>query len=114
MNDVIRIQGLEVQTKIGVPDEERATEQRVLISVDMHTDTEAAGKADDVSQSIDYAAVAETIAAAALEERNTLERFAEDIATLILKKFAPTSVGVSVQKFVVPHTQAVSVSIVRP
>lgn len=114
MNDIICIQGLEVQTRIGVPDDERSTAQRVLISVHMHTSTKEAGTSDDVSLSIDYDAVAKIITEEAQKERKTLERFAEDIAARILKEFAPTGVNVSIQKFIVPNTQAVSVSIVRP
>ncbi|PIQ75810.1 dihydroneopterin aldolase [Candidatus Peregrinibacteria bacterium CG10_big_fil_rev_8_21_14_0_10_49_24] len=114
MSDIICIQGLEVQTRIGVPDEERKATQRVLVTVQMHTDTKQAGESDAIADSIDYDLVAAMIAEEATKERKTLERFAEDIASRILAEFAPTSVSVSIQKFIVPNTQAVSVSIVRP
>ena len=52
--DAITIHNLELRTHIGVPEEERAQEQRLLISVEMNVDTASAAKSDDVAQSIDY------------------------------------------------------------
>ena len=49
MSDVISIAEIEVQSRIGVPEEERAHPQRLLISVELETDVSAAAKAESSS-----------------------------------------------------------------
>ena len=112
--DSIRINDLEVWTRIGVPDEERQAEQRLLVSVEVCVDTRAAAKEDDVRQSINYVDVTEDIRALAATERKTIERLAEDIAQMILRNDRAESVSVTVKKFAIPGTTHVSVSIRRP
>jgi|SRR3989338_10989435 len=112
--DAITIHNLELRTHIGVPEEERAQEQRLLVSVEMNVDTKAAAKTDDVSKSIDYDRVSEELKKLAKTERMTIERFAEDAATMILDQFKPKSVTVSVKKFAVPGSDFVAIEIRRP
>ncbi len=112
--DSIYVQGIECWTHLGVPPEERKHEQCVLVSVELFLDTKAAAKADDVEKSIDYSKVAAYVLELAQTERNTVERFADDIATGILKKFGPTSVKVSVTKRPLPSMQSVTLTISRP
>jgi FolB domain-containing protein len=112
--DSLYIQDLEVWTRIGVPNEERANEQRLLVSIELFLDLAPAAKTDDVSKSIDYALVASDVRALAGTSRKTLERFAEDTATMILKTYAPAGgVKVSIQKFILPDTKAVCLTIFR-
>jgi 7,8-dihydroneopterin aldolase/epimerase/oxygenase len=113
-SDTIIIKNLAVTTHIGVPDDERAHPQQLLISVTMHTHTRATGKDDDISKSIDYAQVVEDIQQLAATERKTLEKFAEDISSCILKNYTTSSVSVEVRKFILPETDYVGVSITRP
>jgi len=112
--DTILIQNLEVSTHIGVPDIERATEQVLKVSVWLHTDTRTAAKSDDVNDTIDYANVAERIQELANTKRKTVERFAEDIAGMILNEFVPESVSVSIDKFVLPNAERIAITINRP
>ena len=112
--DAITIHNLELWTHIGVPEEERAQEQRLLISVEMNVDTASAAKSDDVAQSIDYDRVSEELKKIAKTERKTIERFAEDAASMILDHFKPKSVTVSVKKFAVPGSDFVAIEIRRP
>ncbi|OGJ56411.1 dihydroneopterin aldolase [Candidatus Peribacteria bacterium RIFCSPHIGHO2_02_FULL_52_16] len=112
--DTITIQNLELWTHIGVSEEERAQEQRLLVSVEMTVDTKAAAKSDDVTKSIDYYQVSEELKKLAKTERKTIERFAEDAATMILDRFKPKNVTVSVKKFAVPGSDFVAIAIRRP
>jgi FolB domain-containing protein len=114
MNDVLSITDLELWTHIGVPDEERALEQRLLISIALTLDTKAAAKADDVHKSTNYNDVTMDMHVLAKKERKTIERFAEDAAVMILKKYKPASVTITVKKFAVPGTKEVSITIIRP
>ncbi|MDA0375770.1 MAG: dihydroneopterin aldolase [bacterium] len=112
--DTILIQDLEVSTHIGVPDAERATAQMLKVSIWMKTDTKKAAVSDDVADTIDYAEVAMHIQELGKTERKTVERFAEDIAQMILNDFKPESVSVSIDKFILPDAQRIAITINRP
>ncbi len=113
VTDLLTITDLELWAHIGVPKEERETEQRLLVTIEMSLDAKAAAKSDDVKKSINYVDVTGDLKKLAMTERKTIERFAEDAAQMILKKHRPTSVTVTVKKFAVPGTESVSVRITR-
>ncbi len=112
--DTIRIHELKVWTHIGVPDAEREKEQRLLLNVELHLSLQATAAADDPSAGIDYSIVADRITALALQARNTIERFAEDCAQMILAEFRCERVTVTVRKFPLPQAASVEVVITRP
>ncbi len=112
--DTICIAALEVPTHIGITKEERATEQVLKVSVEMYTDTSVAGTSDDVGDTINYETVANRIKELGTLQRNTIEKFAEDIAQMILNEFKPTSVKVSAWKYILPDTDGVAITITRP
>jgi len=112
--DTLSIVDLEVRTHIGVPDEERAEEQTVWVSVELQLDTRAAAKDDDVSKTIDYFQVAESLHELGKTERKTIEKFADDIAMMILDAYKPQSVKVLLKKRVLPHCDFTSITITRP
>lgn len=114
MTDLLTITDLELWARIGVPTEERSTEQRLLVTVEMSMDAHAAAKADDVKKSINYADVADDIKALATTERKTLERLADDIAKMILQKHNAEKVTITVKKFAIPGAAHVSVCVCRP
>ena len=109
MNE-IRIDSLRVRTRIGVPDEERATEQEVEIDLRIEPGVDFSEMQDDISKTIDYAQVCERIAElAAARPRNLIETLAADIAEFVRDKFAARSVEVEVRKFILPQTRHVAV-----
>ncbi|MSR87047.1 dihydroneopterin aldolase [Candidatus Peribacteria bacterium] len=114
MSDLLTITDLELWTHIGVSSEERSSEQRLLVTVEMALNTKAAAKADDVTKSINYADVTEDLKKLALTERKTIERFAEDATQLILKKYKPKNVTITVKKFSIPGTRHASLTLLRP
>ncbi len=113
MSDLLTITDLELWTHIGVPKAERDAEQRLLVTVEMTLDTVAAAKSDDVKKSINYVDVTEDLKALAQTERKTIERFAEDAARLILRKYKPCSATVTVRKFPLLPASGVSLTITR-
>jgi dihydroneopterin aldolase len=114
MSDFLRIVDLELHTRIGVTPDERESPQLVLVSVTMEVDARAAAASDDVRKTIDYSAVARLIAELAKIERQTIERFAEDVASAVLERHRPLSITVTVKKFVLPGIREASITITRP
>ena len=113
-SDCIRINGLEVQARIGVSDGERAKPQRLVIELAMESDFR--GLADDIARTADYAAVAAWLREeCARREVRLLESLAEELAAGLLERFPPTkAVSLEVRKFVLPGTRDVSVRVRRP
>jgi FolB domain-containing protein len=112
--DKITICDLEVFYHVGVPDEERARPQRLLLTVEMAHDLSVAAASDALTGTIDYFAVAQRLAKFG-EGRSwkLIERVAAEIAEMILNEFRAQAVLVEVKKFILPGTRYVSVSITR-
>ncbi|MDO8648534.1 MAG: dihydroneopterin aldolase [Candidatus Peregrinibacteria bacterium] len=114
MSDTLTIVDLSLWTRIGVTEEERAKEQQILIVIEFPQDAAAIAKNDDVRKGIDYAQVIAAVQEVGKEERSTIEALAEDIAAVILLKFRPDSVRVTVTKVTVPGVRCVNLTITRP
>ena len=115
-SDQIFIRGLKVACHIGVPNEERAQSQELLINVTMAPiiSADAAPLNDDINRTIDYHAVAVRVEAVAAERpRQLIETLAEDITTAILEEFSIASITVEIEKFILPNTRCVGVLITR-
>ncbi len=114
MNDTITIADLEVRARVGVPDEERATPQRLLLTLEMEQPFAAAAANDAIEATIDYHAVTMAITEAVESgEWRLIEKLAEDLAALVLTEFQPDCVRVEVKKFILSQTRHVSVRIER-
>lgn len=112
--DSIFLKDIEVWTRIGVPDAERSKPQRLLVSIELFLDLKATGESDDVHTSINYKNLTEAVVNLGNTERKTIERFAEDACTLILKEFKPDSVRVTVLKQPDLPLASASIIITRP
>ena len=112
--DAIEIRRLRVPTRIGVPDEERAAEQVLLVTVRMVSSQGFDGLADEISRTIDYAAVAAEIQAfAASKPRRLIETLAVEIAGFLLDRHPLQSVSITIEKHILPDTECVAVHVVR-
>ena len=113
MNKII-IKDLEVFYRVGVPDEERAQPQRLLITVEMEHDFSVAARHDDLTGTIDYFEVTQRLLKLG-DGRNwkLIEKLASDIADLVLREFCAAAVTVEIKKFIIPQTRFVAVKIVR-
>lgn len=112
--DTIVIQDLEVSYHVGVPDEERAQPQRLLLSLELRHDFTAAAATDDLTRTIDYYALSQRLLRFG-EGRSwrLIETLAVQIAELALTEFSATEVAVEVKKFILPETRHVAVRVVR-
>ena len=115
MPDQIHIEALEVQSRIGVPEEERAAPQRLTVTLTLEPKTDFRALKDRIEETIDYAAVCEAVKAlAAARPRKLVETLAEEIAAELLGKFPLRRLTVEVRKFILPDTRHVAIRIERP
>lgn len=112
--DAITIRELAVWTRIGTTVAEREMEQKLIVTLEMRLGLSNAGHSDEIEDTVNYDDVARDIRELAKAERRLVERFCEDIAALVLKKYSPLSVRVSIAKFAIPESHGVLVSIERP
>lgn len=110
----VSVVDLEVHYRIGVPDEERANPQRLLITIDMDTDFTAAAETDSITDTIDYFEVAQDLLKFG-EGRSwkLLERLTTEIAEYILEKYGPRLLTVSIKKFPIRQARYVCASVTR-
>lgn len=112
--DTIEIRRLRCPTFIGVPDEERAGEQTLLLTLRMRPSQGFAGLHDDIRHTIDYHAVAlEVQALAAAKPRRLIETLAIETADFLLERHPLASVAVTIEKHILPDTECVAVHIER-
>ena len=110
----ILIAGLRVETRIGVPDEERAAAQEVEIDIRIQPERDFAEMGDDVANTIDYATVCARISQLAGERpRRLIETLADEVAGLIVAEFGARSVEVELRKFILSQTRHVAVRCAR-
>ena len=108
----ISVVDLEVFYRVGVPDEERAKPQRLLLTVDMDFEFSGAAKTDDIAGTIDYFAVSQRLLKFGEgREWKLIEKLGADLADAVLAEFKPQSVTVEVKKFPIPQARHVSVQI---
>ncbi|MBX3734246.1 MAG: dihydroneopterin aldolase [Verrucomicrobiae bacterium] len=112
--DTIIISDLEVQYCVGVPDEERAAPQRLLLSVELDHDFTRAAASDDLTHTLNYDAVCRRLRELG-EGRNwrLIETLAVEIAELLRREFRAARVRVMIKKFIIPGTRYVAVRIER-
>lgn len=112
--DEIEIRRLQVETHIGVPDEERAEPQTLWISVWMRPSQGFSGLQDRVENTVDYHKVSLAIAdLAAAKPRHLIETLATDVVEFLLSTYPLQSVDVKVEKKILPNADFVGVKITR-
>ena len=114
MSSKISIADLEVFYRVGVPDVERATAQRLHLNIDLEFDFSAAARSNDIADTIDYYAVTQRFLKFG-EGRSwkLIEKLATDIANTSLIEFKPAAVTVEVKKFIIPEARYVSVTVAK-
>jgi len=118
--DRIELRGLQVMGTHGVLPEEQQRRQPFGIDVDITADLRAAGRSDDLADTINYGEVAEAVASEVEgAHADLLEHLAERIAQRVLAMAGSraTSVTVTLRKLRPPipvHSSSVAVRITRP
>ncbi len=111
---MIEIRRLQVPTHIGVPDDERAEAQTLLMTLRMIPSQGFHGLADDISRTINYYDVAQEIKIfAASRPRCLIETLATETADLLLTRHPIRSVEVLIEKHILPDAECVAVRIIR-
>ena len=112
--DRIHIEGLEVWARVGVPEEERGTRQRLEFNITIWPIELMTTLQDDLTRTIDYAAVAtETKQFVEARSDRLIETLAETVANQLLAMFPISKVTVELRKFILPNTKFVSVTVTR-
>lgn len=97
--DVVFIQGLKIDTVIGVYDWERKIRQDITLDIKMAFDLKAAAKTDHIDQTLDYKAVSKRLIGFVQTSKFVLvETLAEKIAQIILDEFAVSTVKLKLNK----------------
>ncbi len=112
--DAIRIEELEIFSRVGVPAEERAKLQRLTLSVTLMPRGSFAELNDDLARTVDYAAVCASLADfVSSREDRLIETLADAMARHLLECFDVTRVELELRKFILPQTKFVAVRLVR-
>ncbi len=112
--DLIEIKELEISARVGVPDQERATAQRLTVSVLLQPRRSFAEMGDDLAQTIDYAAVCDALQQFVQDrEVRLIETLADAMATHLLAQFPIARVELELRKFILPQTKYVAVRVLR-
>lgn len=115
MSDTVFIEGLVVETVVGVYDWEREVTQNLVIDLEMAWDNRVPGRSDDVSDALDYAAVSARVETCLQELRpRLLEYGAEVLAGVLQDEFGVGWLQLVIRKpGAVPSAQTVGVRIER-
>lgn len=106
----ISIVDLEVFYRVGVPEEERAKPQRLLLTIEMECDSSAAVRTDSIADTIDYFAVSQRLLKFGEGKSwKLIEKLAADVHEMVLSEFKPGNVSVLIKKFPIPQAGFVSV-----
>lgn len=114
MPDSIFVEALELSSFVGVPDEERASAQRLTVSLVLEPARDFRALADDIGNTVDYFTVCEFVKSLSLARpRRLIETLAEEIAGELLTRFALRAVEVELRKFILPDTAHVAIRLRR-
>ena len=114
-HDTLLLDGIHLNCVLGVFPEERAEKRPVVVTVCLHTDTQAAAATDDLADAVDYHALTQRIIGHAERTQfNLVETLAETIARICLEDTRVRAVEVRVRKpSPMPGLDASEVTIIR-
>lgn len=111
MSNYIFLHGLELKTKIGVPDFERESFQILHIDVDIELNKDTPFINDDIDQTIDYAEIEKLILGIGNNHNyKLLESLGEEIIASIKENFSIRSIELKIAKNkIIPSTDFVGI-----
>ena len=114
--DSVLIEGLVVETVVGVYDWEREVTQALVVDLEMAWDICIPGASDDVADALDYASVSERTEHCLKELKpKLLEHGAEVLAEVLQREFGVSWLRITLRKpGAVPAARSVGVCIERP
>ncbi len=109
--DRIRINGLELMCRIGVPEDERQQPQRLTAYIELTAPTPFAELGEELVRTIDYDALSRRLTQ--LAESNTDTRLIETLATRLarccVEEFGAPEARVEIVKYILPNVASTSV-----
>jgi dihydroneopterin aldolase len=97
--DQVLIEGLSLETVIGVYDWERTVRQRLELDLELGTDIRPAARDDDLDRTLDYAAICQRLVDYAdANAHGLVETFAERVAALLIEEFGVRQLRLTVRK----------------
>jgi FolB domain-containing protein len=112
--DEIHIEQLDVFTRIGVPEEERANPQRLTVSISLWPYQKTSDLADHIERTVNYSTVAEQTKNFLRDQSvKLIETLAEGLASHLLRNFPIQKVTIELRKFALEDAKYVSVTITR-
>lgn len=115
MTNHIFLHKLRVNTKIGFFEWERSIEQELIIDIDIELSGNEIFESDDISKTIDYAQVRESVLSVSSDHKfHLLEPFGEEVIKSIRKKFAFKKIKLKIAKQkILPDTDQVGIVLER-
>ena len=112
--DTVSIRDLSVTAVIGVHDWERDIEQTLIFTVDMAFDVREPAASDDLTDALDYSAVASTIAAEVREGKfRLIETAAERVAARLLAGYPIAWLRLELRKPIADDAYTAAITIER-
>ena len=112
--DEIHIEQLQVFTRIGVPEKERANPQRLTVNISLWPYEKTSDLADNIEQTVNYSSVAEeTKHFVGDQSLSLIETLADRLASHLLKSFPIQRVTVEIRKFPLSDAKYVSTTVTR-
>lgn len=110
MKQKIQIHGLRINCHVGVPDEEIACPQDLIVHLEMTPRGSWQSLEDDINRTVDYAKVVSELEQIARSKRRRLiETLAVDMVDFLLEHHPLDRVQVTIEKFILPQTRSVAV-----
>jgi dihydroneopterin aldolase len=114
VDDRIHIEGLELFAHVGVPDEERATPQKLSFSLTFWPVRGMDNLNDEIGRAVNYAEVCAEVKLFVEPRRDKLvETLANAVARRLLEVFQIQRVTVELRKYILPEVEFVSVTVTR-
>src|SRR4029077_14052808 len=112
--NAIHIEELELFARIGVTDRERATPQRVTVSITIWPEKQFDVLGYDIARTIDYSALcAVTREFVTARSDKLIETLAAALAEHLLKVYPIRQIGIELRKFALPDAQYAAVTLIR-
>jgi dihydroneopterin aldolase len=111
-SDEVHIEQLEVSTRIGVTEEERAAPQRLTVNISFWPYQQTRDLGDNIKNTVNYSAIADEAKSFVRDQSNNLiETLAHRLATHLLKAFPIQKVKIELRKFPLQDAKYVSVTV---
>jgi len=112
--DQIHIEQLEIFARVGVPEKERATPQRLTVSITLWPKQDMRDIADQINRTANYSAVAEATRNFVRDQSvNLIETLADGLAMHLLGRFAIQKIEIELRKFALRDAKYASVTVTR-